>query len=497
MSLSREDLNEIQKNLVDYMVNHYTIEFNIRGWCIDGKSIGNSIEQFYPPQEKYFDIGIGKMLLLDKSQKKSFNQEVRSLLTRKLSIVESNSTSIQKSEVNISSLVPLIDPTTGEIKYYSRALKRVTSFSEAAMRKVFINPNIYSSWVSENAVICSIEYNPRLPGGVREDTSFDSDNSYILNACYQPRYRSEPLEDQADLDENFLRYLTWLFPKAKHLKYVINWVHTAVYYRNDTYLVLNGKKGCGKGLFCRSLSRLVGIDNYDEVNRSFLSKEFNKILRNKRVIILDEIEWNNMNAHNKLKSYANRFQAIEGKGTNASKEEMHFSAVISNNGVHECLLFEDDRRFSVPDLVEDKLKNLFSSREISKLWDYVETDPGFPGAFAKWLEKNHSPGFDHTEPLIKSKTFKNIVEASRTDWQSELLSMLHSKEKPRYEISDLKARLDGAPCARKRNTFDDFLKNVEYEYGLIAHTEIDRDIRRVVIIPHEKLRPEGHNAENI
>ena len=175
------------------------------------------------------------------------------------------------------------------------------------------------------------------------EVMIDDQMALRLNLYTPPLWRTR--EFMPSCPEPIKKLLRHLFPVEDHRTYVLDWMYRTILSRNECYLVLNGAKGVGKGVFMALMRAISGQHNYSEAPDSLLDSQFNSVLDRKRVIALDEFRVDK-EKHTKLKRYANKFQNIEKKGVDADKlVETYNSFIIANNDETDMYIEFDDRRF--------------------------------------------------------------------------------------------------------------------------------------------------------
>lgn len=218
---------------------------------------------------------------------------------------------------------------------------------------------------------------------------------------------------------------------------VLDWMSIAIMGRNETYLVLNGRKGIGKGVFCELLSSLVGRENYSEAPKSLLTSQFNASLDQKRLLIFDEFKVGK-SEHSLLKRYINRFQAIEKKGIDAlNAVETYNSFIISNNDLTDMYVEYDDRRLSIPDLNTKDFSSALSKEDIKQFLKDMESAE-FIAPFGQYLVDRYAGAKEKSFNYISGKRFNELVYNSLHDWKKFLVGKILSNEFARYKISALR-----------------------------------------------------------
>jgi hypothetical protein len=331
-------------------------------------------------------------------------------------------------------------------------------------------------------------------------------NVLVINTYVPPEWRKKPLsegeKEVITCPPLALRLLKHLFPDPECREYVVNWLYNALVIRNETYLVLNSAKGVGKGVFTALVKALVGAEHYTEASRGFLESQFNSLLSNKRMVVLDEISVNTPDKVNKLKSYINRYQNIEGKFKNAENiVELFTNFIISNNSTSDMHIEADDRRFSVPDTTEVPLRKSFSSWEIQRLVRYIEEDLEFQRDFGYWIFlKGRSNKYDQFS-IWKGPKYHRLVYTSLAEWERFIIELLqeseHGTKYTHRELKRLYMRESGTANAQMagKNKIEDLLKNYKIEGQQVGEAGKNGENAWVVTSTWEKEEPIGETGD--
>lgn len=312
--------------------------------------------------------------------------------------------------------------------------------------------------------LAQFEYDPYDLSNLNE-IEFDGYKVMRVNLYRPPTWRLRPNID-SECPEQIEKVLKHLLPQEKYRNFVLDWLYHALVERNETYLVLNGPKGIGKGLFSKIARALVGKDHYTEAPESFLDSHFNSALDNKRIIVLDEIRVDK-NKHTKLKRYANKFQNIEKKGVDADKVRETFNSyIISNNDETDMYVEYDDRRFAVMDLASGSLLEAMTKEEITALDKELDKeDSDIVHQFGYWLFNRGAKQYDPFS-VIKGEKFYSLVYTSLRQWQKFLVEELLDgpKKMPLKKLTNI-AQVQEQAINFPQNTqkIQDFLNNYLHE----------------------------------
>jgi hypothetical protein len=265
-----------------------------------------------------------------------------------------------------------------------------------------------------------------------------------LNEYVPPPWRDKILTKEEietltcpPLVDEFLKHL---FPHQESREYVLTWIHYALLERNDTYLVLNGAKGIGKNTLGKLLKSLVGKENYIEPQVSFLESGFNSFMFNKRLIFCDEIRADSKEKIDRLKKYVNEEQTIEFKGVDADRLYKTYSSwVICNNDLSSMHFKWDERRFSVPELTNAQMIDVYTEAQLTEINDKFENDIELHRQFGNWLiYKGKSDKWNSKQPYRDTPRFWEIVHATLSLWEQFIVEKIIKREAGEYELKELK-----------------------------------------------------------
>lgn len=309
------------------------------------------------------------------------------------------------------------------------------------------------------------------------------------NTCTLPdwRYKEIPKVPCPPMLEKHFKY--FFRDDEKVIHYFYSWMKQAVFKRCATYLVLCGTKGTGKNLLLDVFKKLVGSNNYGLAQRSFLTKEFNKVIKNKVIVGLDELIIKNFEQLEKLKAYINEEQNLEGKGIEADKVERIFASyVITNNSKMNLKFEQDDRRFSVLPIATTPMKQCFGDDYVARFAKELETNPKMVEDFGSFLYHYDTADFDNHTPF-KSETFYEIVLLSLNIWQRTLYDTLTSRKVDEYKYSSIfKKKTPMGERPKSISRAEEWLHSYTYEGEPIGTVKQDED-GDWWIIPNKNLMP--------
>ena len=318
-----------------------------------------------------------------------------------------------------------------------------------------------------------IDFNPYRPEQIYRGESKYGQECTHINTFKKPEWQFARELTKAEKEQycrlpNIIdRFFTHLFPSVVCRNYVYDWLHFALTKRCETYLVLNGAKGIGKGIFTDHICKaLIGKENHKIAPQSGLTSEFNALLENCRMIIFDEFKIDDEEKINKLKRYINKDQMIEHKGVDVGKTvETYNSFVISSNSLADMRIAWDDRRFSVADITTKKLDESWKKEDIDELIELInEEDSEIMKQFGYWLLYRIPEGNEFS--VFKGEHFYKLCYSSLPEWSKLMIDEITSGVYDELDDVTLKmAYKDRNPLGRfpTVHKVEDFLRNYKHE----------------------------------
>lgn len=380
-----------------------------------------------------------------------------------------------RSEIDYSKMIIVRDSHTALFSLFNTSTNKVSNMS-AEIYFGRLDTETRTEVKRSSRVIVS-EFDPynTLPF---ELVDYEEVGSLLKVNLYTPpewQLTGAPVEN-TQCPDKIMEFLEHLFPDDLCRKYVLSWIHHALIKRCQTYLVLNGKKGIGKGIFCNTILRaLIGEQNYDEPPNSIFEDKFNSSIDRKRMLVFDEVRLTTKDHMSKVKRYINDMASIERKGIDASTATKIFSSnIISNNDMTDIRLEWDERRFTVPELTEDLLLDKWSKEEIVNFIDSFKNDIEMVKEFGYWVM--NSCKFDRMDETTQYKgpLFWKIVYSSLNGWQRTIIDeALQGKNE--IVLKDIYARqknqADKDKMPKSKEKIMDFLKGYkhkgQYEVGTL------------------------------
>lgn len=285
----------------------------------------------------------------------------------------------------------------------------------------------------KTSILAHFEYNPN-----EKRLKKNQWGEFILNTYNQPNWkRLVDYKDTANIPEFYDKLFKHLVNNdLPSYEYLLDWIANSLKTNNLTYLVAIGNEGVGKGVLGEIISSLHGDDNAVRTLDSVLKKDFNAIKLHKTFFYIDEIDLKTKEHHDRLKDFVNPYGTIEAKGKDISKAYCPINLYITANEFNVIDISGSDRRFSVLNLTETKLKDTPLIEEIKNFNYLNETSIAQLG----WALLNRKITNNMLEPLITSTTQK-IKDALLKDWAIELKEYL--LQQPSGTTIDYKDALEG------------------------------------------------------
>lgn len=333
-----------------------------------------------------------------------------------------------------STHIPFVSVENADIKkFYDTKLKKIVPLDHKTYELVVSKED------RKPIVSAMIEFNPFRPEQIYVGDTYGQSYTHI-NTYQRPEWQFER-ELSASEIQNFSkipaiidRFFNHLFPDKRCREFVFDWLHYALTARCETYLVLNGAKGVGKGILSEHICKfLMGKDNHKLAPQGVLESNFNAVLERCRMIVLDEFKIDDDEKVNKLKRYINKDQMIENKGKDTDKTiETFNSFIVSSNSTSDIRIEWDDRRFSVADLSTIKLEEVWSKDDIKELIEAIEdSNHTAMREFGYWLMYREPQGDAFT--AFKGKHFYKLCYASLAEWSRTIIDLCISGQ---YDILD-------------------------------------------------------------
>ena len=385
--------------------------------------------------------------------------------------------------LKFTDLIPLVDVRTGV-----KGLLNPVTDSLSTVH--------YDVWVES---LAKEERNARLGARINADLIYDPYNLekcrlepfegigkvLKINTYVPPEWRQEPMpeEEIAELEcpELVWRLLVHLFPDDEAREFVLQWMRNCILTRNESYLVLNAAKGIGKGIFASVFEAIVGKEHFTEAHRGFLDSQFNSILKNRRMVVLDELSVDTPAKCNHLKRYANKYQNIEEKGKDADQTiETFTNFMITNNSTADMHVEADDRRFSIMEVTNERLENCMTPKEIGELQRLLKEDIEYQRQLGYWLLHYGESETYRVNDVWKGPAFERLCYLSLPEWGRYVVDTLLANPGMEFTYKDIRQgyRKDTGATDVKiggKQKVEDLLKNYRKEGETVGISYVNRD----------------------
>ena len=301
-------------------------------------------------------------------------------------------------------LIFMDDPFHPEIKQIEKAQLR-NVLDKDAMKDLVIRP-------------CEFVYDPFKRERVYEgDDLISYFNNYEPPTWMVDEYGQYKEVERVDkMPELFHRFFIHLSNgKESEYNYIIKWLANSIQDRNFCVLTAIGAPGIGKGVLGNIMLGLVGLSNFTKTDNKLISKDFNAQIRNKRLVFCDEINIKKTNHMNKFKDLVNDKIEIEGKGKDAKLDDNYASIYVASNNLDSLYIPENDRRFSVIELTNNRLDSNFTVEEIEQLNELKNIEE-----LAKYLY-HYEVDKDEMLKVHRSQRLEDIKLSTLTDAQEWFL----------------------------------------------------------------------------
>lgn len=235
-------------------------------------------------------------------------------------------------------------------------------------------------------------YRPDIKGLLIE-TNVSNFPYRILNTYSMPEWERDDL-GQPKMPEIFRKFFFHLFPSDESRLAAYHHLYYMLTERSQVLLCLAGRQAIGKSIFAETIIKaMIGKSNWQKAPRSFTKKEFNGFLKNRRVVVVEEIPLaanrEERTATNEMiKDILNDTVTIEEKGVDAFTIDNHVTVFVTTNTPKAIPLVDmNDRRFLCLDVTKNQLRKSMSDSEIIKLKNMTDSSPEIAD-LCRWILAN-------------------------------------------------------------------------------------------------------------
>lgn len=363
---------------------------------------------------------------------------------------------------------------------------------------------------------CKFVYDPL--GGKESafsDYSYGQDLLKKVNIYKHPEWRKDLHDSDLlaaalsfdSMPESAQVFFNHLFPDPESLNHALDWLYIALTAQqgNEHILVLNGPTGTGKTIFCSDLLiALVGETNWGTAPKNLFESTFNKVLLNKRLIYIDEARINERD-YNTVKLYANKRLNVEKKGVDADNtSDLYFSFALSNNKIGNIFVDPDDRRFTIPETTNLKMKEALGEDFPRDFCEDLK-DKEFIGAIGKYILSRHDEDELFALDQFKGDRFYKFVWRHLSQWQKVVCNRIFKvggEGDDEVEISTLVSAISVSKHIRydvQPDTVVEFLES--YAHGgsyLLGKIKADaEDGEKMLVINSQFVEGDGDDVEDM
>lgn len=324
------------------------------------------------------------------AEKRAHYEAKRSQIQESLSVTGLDISLSNAVDSYAMSLVPISDYGSKKVEFFDVERREIVDYDEEkyrAKKGLETRADLIRSCFSGK-----LKFNPMNENPIYVE-EINGLKYQVFNKCNTPKWFSRsPTKD--NIEGSLIEKLLFnLFPEKESRDVALSWAYHAYTSRNQTYLMLVGLQGVGKGLFTSLLSQLVGPKYTEVCPDSFLKDKFNGAMKDKRFLILDEIEIVE-GVVGRLKQIANDFVPYEPKGVDSTTIRNYTSTCLTSNSIGDMAVSPQDRRFSAVSIGNTPLLTVMSQALVDALGEMVRrTQDEEPHEevvnFCHWLLKEY------------------------------------------------------------------------------------------------------------
>jgi hypothetical protein len=334
---------------------------------------------------------------------------------------------IMRSKLVVSLADPtvttLVDLTKGETHQYHRDSIRQT-----------LTKDNYATFSGSSVLFAEFRYDPRKLAAIHATP----EGIPVYNTYVPPEWKRDafffarPLPESDKLPgiyQDFVNHLTG--GKQESTDYILDWLSVSLTSRNRTLLTAIGAQGIGKGVLGHIMEKLHGSRNFVTVRDEVFKAKFNAPLKDKTLVYVDEADLRTKESQDRMKAVVNDTLEIEEKGKDSIQSQNYASFYLSSNTFDAVKIDSDDRRFSIVDLTDTKLKD-------TPLFGHIQAlqAPANIRELAGYL-LNREVTRNMVEPF-RSERFEEVKEAGLSEWENWVIeNWLPMNAGRRVPVADL------------------------------------------------------------
>lgn len=333
-----------------------------------------------------------------------------------------------------SRLIYNVDDSSDIVFMYDEQAESYESFDMSVVPKIF--PKEVQPLIKGRTTAAKLVYEPFTTGPRFIYADGNKEVFHKFNTYCHPEWRLKGELENAQLPALYDKFFKHLIREDQpSYEYLLDWLANALRDRNFTVLcAIASEEGTGKGVLGVIMSNLVGESNYNKVRDEVFKNKFNKGLKNKRIVQLDEVKLKGDEELNRFKDIINTSVEIEAKGKDAELMKNYASFYLTSNNIDAIRPSASDRRFSIVEMTNIKLTKVFSQAEIDQLTQGHEIDQLGWFLLKREIKNNMLSSF-------KSAHYEHIREASQSMWQEYMLEdfakQYKNKDVPLKQVQQL------------------------------------------------------------
>jgi len=386
-----------------------------------------------------------------------------------------------KKSFKFTGLIPIKDVLTNENGLYDTKCDQISNIHYDAWFEEAAKDKDYLDLLMSRRLLGLLEYDPYTRQRAKL-VEFKDQEIYQFNSHIFPEWRFHEVKTPTP-PQFFFSLMEHLFPTTEGRRYVYHWMRNAIFDRNQTVLLLASNMGTGKGTLADIMEQLVGEPNFQKQGEGFFQTRFNAELKNKRLVVFDEVSVGKR-TKDQLKLFCNNTIPIEKKGIDVAPAVTNYASyMVMNNYVTENELLADDRRFSVPEITDIPLLDVFSEEEVNEFHKELRYNPEIIQQIGWWLKENGElPHWDVHIPYKKDRFFF-LVKNSLKEWQKFIVDKIQSGTEEKYLLIDLRdeyEELTGSKNFAGGSKVANFLSQYKELDGKVVGTCVKEDGEHIV-----------------
>lgn len=328
---------------------------------------------------------------------------------------------------------------------YIEAENRISELSAIALAQSISHLPKEDKPVMPTQVV-RLEFDPYLDSG-RSVYVLDGVEIPRINLYNPPEYRSYLAEAVAELPESFVFVVESIFDHHEPtVEFFYDYVSTMLKSRVlGIFLLVSTMEGTGKSSLARALKKLVGDNNYMNLNHSFWDRQFNSDAKHKQLCYQDETYIpRDKTAYFKSLTTEEK-SGFEQKGKDITLSRNTASFIGSSNDYSDCGVVGDARRFIIPNVTNTKLKDRLAEKGIENIDDWMkevyDRDISDPLVLANMYKFFTEREVKNKVERIHTKSFYDAKKANFRDQLKCCLDLLLNMDEEEIELKTFKSML--------------------------------------------------------